>query len=119
MRLICKKLLTYIEFEQELITGKRKPSFKAKSLSFVDQYYYFTYFYIFLIFFLHCFFNCVILYNEVTDMDQIVNILAVTFLPLAFLLMAHFLNRHQKSVPSRKITQYWVKIPRTGYAVEI
>ena len=51
--------------------------------------------------------------------NQIVNILATFFLPVSFLLVAHFLNRHNtKSVP-RKITQYFVQIPRTGYAVEI
>jgi len=50
---------------------------------------------------------------------EIINILATFFLPVSFLLTAHFLNRHQKSVPSKRITQYWVKIPRTGYAVEI
>lgn len=50
---------------------------------------------------------------------NIVNILAVSFLPLAILLMAHFLNRSNKSVPSRKITQYQIQIEGAGYEVEL
>lgn len=50
---------------------------------------------------------------------EIVNILATLLLPASLLLVAHFLNRHQKSVPSRKIIQYWVKIPGTGYEVDL
>jgi hypothetical protein len=38
---ISMRILTYKEFERELLTNKRKPSFKAKSLSFIDQYYYY------------------------------------------------------------------------------
>ena len=36
-----EKTLTYKEFGLELMTGKRKPSAKAKSLSLIDQYYYY------------------------------------------------------------------------------
>jgi len=52
-------------------------------------------------------------------MDNIINILAVTFLPLVILLVAHFLNRSSRPVSSKRIAQYKIEIPGVGYEFTI
>lgn len=51
-------------------------------------------------------------------MEQIVRTIATFFLPLAFLLVAYFLNRHQKSVPSKRVQQYRIQIEGVGYEID-
>lgn len=49
----------------------------------------------------------------------IVNILATFFLPTSFLLVAHFLNKSNRPVVSRKITQYQIEIPGVGHEINL
>ena len=50
---------------------------------------------------------------------NIVDILATSFLPLAILLLAYWLNFRNKSAPSRRILQYKIQIEGTGYEFTI
>lgn len=53
-------------------------------------------------------------------MREIVNILAVSAIPLFFLFTAYFLNRKNTRIfRPRRLTQYFVRIPGTGYEVDL
>jgi len=52
-------------------------------------------------------------------MDQIVSTIAAFSLPLAILLLAHFLSRSSRPVISKRIAQYQIEIPGVGYEFTI
>ena len=51
--------------------------------------------------------------------ENIINILTVSILPLAFLLVAHCLNRHNNPATSKRIHQYRIQIEGAGYEIDL